>query len=109
MSSRDEQLVAIRCRSASCLLAVSLFFTVAVSSPVPALPEGKGVEQVTAKCSLCHGLELVAQQRLDREGWTRVVDQMIVFGAPVQKEERQDLITYLETYLGPQPAQPEPR
>lgn len=99
----------MRCCSASCLLAVPLFLIVAVASAVPALPEGRGVEKVRAICGLCHGLELVAQQRLDREGWNRVVDQMIVFGAPVQKEERQDLITYLETYLGTQPAQPEPR
>src|SRR2546425_7695474 len=86
MCSRGEQRGAMRCRSASCLLAVPFYLIVAVGSPV--LPEAKGVEKVRAMCGLCHGLELVAQQRLDREGWTRVVDQMIVFGAPVRKEER---------------------
>jgi len=90
-----------------------LLFAMLVLTSVPVqgqslkLPEGKDVEKVRTQCSLCHGVELVAQQRLDRRGWSRVVDQMIAFGAPVSPAERDALLTYLETYLGPKVAIPE--
>ena len=72
----------------------------------PPLPEGKGVEKVRNICSLCHGLELVAQQRLNRDGWRRVVDQMVEFGAPVRAEDRQEIDTYLVTFFGPETPRP---
>jgi mono/diheme cytochrome c family protein len=64
------------------------------------LPNGEGVEKVRSHCALCHGLELVAQQRLSRSDWARVVDQMIEFGAPVSPEDRRAVLEYLTTYLG---------
>ncbi|TKB71432.1 MAG: hypothetical protein E8D45_12030 [Nitrospira sp.] len=69
------------------------------------LPEGPGVEKVKAFCSLCHGLDLIAQQRLNRAGWTRIVDQMVEFGAPVLPDTQQEILTYLITFLGPEGAQ----
>lgn len=74
------------------------------SGQTPALPEGPGVEKVRIFCSLCHGLDLVAQQRLNHDGWVRVVDQMVEFGAPVLAEDRQGILTYLATYLNPEAA-----
>ena len=65
------------------------------------LPEGKGVEKVKQHCGICHGTEIVAQQRLDRTDWTRVVDQMIEFGAALRPEDRRDIVDYLVSYLGP--------
>ncbi len=65
------------------------------------LPPGKGVENVTGICSICHGLDLVTQQRQDRNGWMRIVDQMIQFGAPIPPGERQAIIDYLATHFGP--------
>lgn len=56
---------------------------------------------VRQRCGLCHGLELVAQQRLGRADWTRVVDQMIEFGAALRPEDRRDVVDYLSSYLGP--------
>lgn len=72
----------------------------------PLLPEGKGVEKVRNFCSLCHGLDVVAQQRLNRAGWIRVVDQMIEFGAPVQGEDRQEIIAYLSAFFGQETDRP---
>lgn len=63
------------------------------------LPPGEGVESVTGICSICHGLDLVTQQRQDRDGWRRIVDQMIQFGAPIPSGERQAIIDYLSTYF----------
>lgn len=45
----------------------------------------------------CHGMNLIAQQRLDRSGWTREVDKMIRWGAVVPAEEKDALIGYLVT------------
>ena len=66
-----------------------------------ALPEGKGVEKVKQSCGICHGIEVVAQQRLDRTEWTRVVDQMIEFGAALRPDDRRDIVDYLASFLGP--------
>ena len=41
------------------------------------------------------------QQQLDRSIWTKVVDKMIKWGAPVSAEERKVLLDYLSTYHGP--------
>ena len=43
----------------------------------------------------CHGMSLIAQQRLDRAGWTREVDKMIRWGAVVSAEDREALISHL--------------
>ena len=43
----------------------------------------------------CHGTSLIAQQRLDRNGWTRELDKMIRWGARVAPEERRGLADYL--------------
>jgi len=70
-------------------------------SPTPALPEGRGVEKVSQRCGTCHGIEIVAQQRLGRTEWSRVVDQMIEFGAALTPDDRRDIVDYLSSYLGP--------
>ncbi|MCI0371465.1 MAG: hypothetical protein L0214_08810 [candidate division NC10 bacterium] len=64
------------------------------------LPPGKDVDLVTGRCIICHGLELVAQQRQGRGGWTEIVDRMITWGAPITPDERQMIIEYLIRYLG---------
>lgn len=66
----------------------------------PSLPDGKGIEKVRVHCSLCHGLEIVAQQRLSRAEWARVVDQMVEFGAPLSPGDRREILDYLTAYLG---------
>ncbi len=82
------------------LAIVILLPRLASGQEVP-LPPGKGVESVTGICSICHGLDLVTQQRQDRDGWTRIVDQMIQFGAPIPPGERQVIIDYLATHFSP--------
>jgi len=82
------------------LLIVVLSSRLAPGQEVP-LPPGKGVESVTGICSICHGLDLVTEQRQDRDGWTRIVDQMIRFGAPIPSGERQVIIDYLTTHFSP--------
>lgn len=49
----------------------------------------------TTCMSACHGGNLVAQQRLDRAGWTREIDKMIRWGAPVPAAEKDQWIEHL--------------
>jgi hypothetical protein len=65
------------------------------------LPQGKNVEIVVGRCIICHSLEMVAMQRLDRERWEAVVDRMIDYGAPISPQDKQTILDYLATHLGP--------
>lgn len=50
---------------------------------------------VKTRCMTCHGDDLIRQQRLTREGWSREVDKMIGWGAPVTPQERPLLLDAL--------------
>ena len=66
------------------------------------LPPGKNVELVASRCIICHSLEMVAQQRQDLAGWRVIVDRMVSYGMPISPEEKQAILDYLATSLGPQ-------
>src|SRR5215831_13364161 len=51
--------------------------------------------KLESTCTGCHGPSLIAQQRLDRNGWTREMDKMTRWCAPVQPADRDALINYL--------------
>ena len=52
-------------------------------------------KKLETMCTGCHGPSLIAQQRLDRNGWTRELDKMIRWGANVPPADKDLLITYL--------------
>lgn len=53
-------------------------------------------QRMEASCTgYCHGPSLIAQQRLDRDAWTREVEKMIRWGAEVPPAEKGALINYL--------------
>jgi hypothetical protein len=59
-------------------------------------PPGQMAQRMEATCTgSCHGPSLIAQQRLDRDAWTREVDKMIRWGAQVPVAEKDPLINYL--------------
>ena len=60
-----------------------------------ALPVATGSDTVRNRCVTCHGADLIVQQRLSREGWTREVDKMIAWGAVVDEAEKGRLVDYL--------------
>ena len=66
--------------------------------------EQQGLAFINARCTICHSSDLITQQQLDRSMWTKEVDKMIKWGAPVRPEERKFLLDYLSTYYGPQRA-----
>jgi hypothetical protein len=64
--------------------------------------ELQGLAFVNARCTICHSSDLITQQQLDRSLWTKEVDKMIKWGAPVRPEEQKFLLDYLSAYYGPQ-------
>ena len=64
--------------------------------------EQQGLAFINARCTICHSSDLITQQQLDRSLWTKEVDKMIKWGAPVRPEERKFLLDYLSAYYGPQ-------
>jgi len=65
------------------------------------LPPGKNVELVAGRCIICHSLEMVAQQRLDRAGWQAIIDRMVSYGMSISPEEKRAILDYLVSSLGP--------
>jgi len=56
-------------------------------------PVGQRVYETA--CRVCHGDDLVNQQRLSAAGWSREVDKMIGWGAPVAAPDKPALVAYL--------------
>jgi hypothetical protein len=64
--------------------------------------EQQGLAFINARCTICHSSDLITRQQLDRSLWTKEVDKMIKWGAPVRPEEQKFLLDYLSAYYGPQ-------
>src|SRR5215813_9453052 len=89
--------ITLSTRCALMLLNISLIVLLMMlpahaQAPSPAADMAKKLESA---CSGCHGLSLIAQQRLDRNGWGREIDKMTRWGAPVQPADRDALVIYL--------------
>src|SRR5215471_2894692 len=94
------------------LLCPALIFAIRVSNAEPVsatrqdLPPGKGVELARDKCVTCHESDVIVAQRLSRQGWTREVEKMIRWGAPVSDSEKEILVDYLAANFKPRGAAP---
>jgi cytochrome c5 len=71
---------------------VALFVLAAMGSGAAQEP---AADIITTKCMTCHGDDLIRQQRLTREGWSREVDKMIAWGAAVTAQDRAPLLDAL--------------
>src|SRR5262245_20907506 len=72
--------------------------------PKPAITktsEVRGKDIYEKQCLACHEADLIEQQRLSRQGWTREVDKMIRWGAVVTDGEKEPLIDFLSKNYGP--------
>lgn len=68
------------------------------------LPDGPGKALAAENCSACHGIELVTAQRRSSEEWKEVVNRMISNGDTLTEDQYNEVVTYLGTYLGKEPA-----
>lgn len=95
--------------AASMMLAATLAGTAwSQSAAAPAadaspLPQGEGRELVLRACSTCHQPDVVVHQRLSRDDWANLVEQMASNGATASDEEFAKIVDYLATSF---PAQP---
>jgi competence protein ComEA len=70
----------------------------------PKLPEGPGKETMVRICGGCHGAEIVLGKRLDRDGWSQIVVNMIQRGAQGSDDEFADIVDYLTNTVSALPA-----
>ncbi len=62
-------------------------------TPAPTAHPGKAL--VNSRCVGCHDISRVTNYRSDREGWELTVDRMILLGAELNDEQREQVIDYL--------------
>jgi mono/diheme cytochrome c family protein len=67
-------------------------------------PGGEGFALVQSRCMDCHGHDLITQQRLSLDGWSREIDKMVGWGARVASTEKHVIAGYLAANF---PARPE--
>jgi competence protein ComEA len=70
----------------------------------PKLPEGAGKETMIRICGGCHGAEIVLGKRLNRDGWSQIVVNMIQRGAQGSDDEFADIVDYLTNTVSAEPA-----
>jgi hypothetical protein len=95
-------------RKAFSLLGIVLFFattaipqTSSQSSREETLPSGAAKDTAESACLGCHEARIIVQQRLSKAAWTKEVDKMTKWGAPVESKDRDGLINYLSVNFGP--------
>ncbi len=66
-----------------------------------ALPDGPGVDKVRAACLNCHNAAIITQERLGRDAWSKELDKMVRWGAPVETADRDAILAYLAAHFGP--------
>ena len=71
----------------------------AQSAPAPELPAGSMRAQAATACTECHDTRLIVLQRLSSAAWTKEVDKMTKWGAVVDPQDRDALISYLSTHF----------
>jgi DMSO/TMAO reductase YedYZ molybdopterin-dependent catalytic subunit len=77
-----------------------------MAAPQPAVPAA-GVPAPPASmqtaCSVCHGDDVIRQQRLTRAQWDRELTKMTGWGAKVDPGDRDAILDYLFRNFGPRP------
>ena len=66
----------------------------------PDVPAGEGSQIVREKCLVCHGRQMIVEQRLSRDAWARELDKMVAWGAAIDGLERGPLLDYLSAHFG---------
>jgi hypothetical protein len=76
------------------VLSVSVSGCDAAATPMPPTPH-PGLALVSSRCSTCHPLGLVENSKFSEEGWTIVVDRMVMAGTPLNDEQAKLVVDYL--------------
>jgi hypothetical protein len=66
------------------------------------LPEGPNRALVASRCTECHDLQMVFDAAgISRDDWNGALEEMTSYGMKVTPEERNQILDYLATFLGP--------
>jgi competence protein ComEA len=74
----------------------------AVTDPsIKLIPPGPGRDVVMKVCGECHPADNFRSKRLDRDGWTEQVNNMMDQGAKANDAEQDIIVGYLAAVFGP--------
>jgi hypothetical protein len=68
------------------------------------LPQGPDRDLVSKVCQSCRDLQMVFDAAgISRDEWNMSLDEMTANGMNISADDRDKILTYLSTYLGPDP------
>lgn len=68
------------------------------------LPEGPNRELVVKVCQSCHDLQMVFDAAgFGRRDWNSALEEMTANGMNISADDREKILDYLATFLGPAP------
>ena len=86
---------------AAALGAAMLFIDSAFAQRIE-LPQGPNRDLVYARCRVCHDLQYVVDSAgITGDNWKALIEDMGRYGLRIPGEERDKIVAYLVTYLGP--------
>ena len=86
----------------------TLLALVAVAADITELPAGPNRDLVSKVCTACHDLQLVFDGTgFSRDDWNMTLDEMVANGMSISADDRDKILGYLSTYLGPSPSKAE--
>jgi len=85
---------------------VGLLTSGALFAQSTVLPKGPGQDIAQNACIICHNASILTQQRLNPATWTKEVDKMVRWGAPVLPADHDALVRYLFENFPPRPDDP---
>ena len=88
-------LAGVACRKAPEVVPVK------VAAYPASLPDGAGRGIAERSCLTCHSATLITQQAKDSTAWAKTLATMEKWSAPVAPGERDTLLAYLVSTLGP--------
>jgi len=86
-------------------LAASLLSAMVAHAAEVPLPEGKAKKLIEDNCTACHEVARITAGGYSEQAWRNNVNQMLNVGAPLSKEDAEEVIQYLSKNF---PAKPKP-
>jgi hypothetical protein len=82
----------------------ALIALAARAAEITELPQGPNRDLVSKACQPCHDLKTVVDGAgFSRNDWDGTLDEMIANGMSISVDDREKILDYLSTYLGPSP------
>jgi len=88
---------------------MAFFSAAVVASDRIELPPGPNRDLVYARCRVCHDLQYVVDSAgITHDNWVALIQDMGRYGLRIPGDERDKIVGYLTTYLGPNPPKASP-